>query len=245
MGLLCPRRICEGGGVLRMPMPEKVLRVVFESSQKRFEHHIRLEHVLPSAAGHDSDDDDFMPIPNTRSSSHIDKSKDVGPRKTRQTRAGLSTGACTEARQRKKRATSRSSIVNVRCNPRDVIFTTNLLNPQQYAAIKADGFGHLLRMKIDAIENKNLLTWLLDHTDPDRMLIRIGAGKVLPVTPQIISMVLGLPIRGENFKQYSWKEGFYFPAVVTPLVQLTSRGQWITNCSELLTSPRLYSMISR
>lgn len=62
----------------------------------RFEHHIRPEHVLPSAAGHDSDDDDFMPIPNTRSSSHIDKSKDVGPRKTRQTRAGLSTGACTE-----------------------------------------------------------------------------------------------------------------------------------------------------
>jgi len=65
-------------------------------------------------------------------------------------------------------------------------------------------------MKIDAVENKNLLTWLLDHTDPDRMLIRIGAGKVLPITPQIISMVLGLPIRGENFKQYSWKEGIIF-----------------------------------
>ncbi|CAD6336576.1 unnamed protein product [Miscanthus lutarioriparius] len=111
-----------------------------------------------------------------------------------------------EARQRKKRVTCRSSIVNVWCNPKDVIFTTNLLNPQQYAAIEADGFGHLLRMKIDAVENKNLLTWLLDHTDPDRMLIRIGAGKVLPITPQIISMVLGLPIGGENFEQYSWKE---------------------------------------
>ncbi|XP_066389768.1 uncharacterized protein [Miscanthus floridulus] len=191
-------------------VPCNLKRVVFESSQERFEHHIRPEHVLPSAAGHDSDDDDFMPIPNTRSSSHIDKSKDVGPRKTRQTRAGLSTGACTEARQRKKRATSSSSIVNVRCNPRDVIFTTNLLNPQQYAAIEADGFGHLLRMKIDALENKNLLTWLLDHTDPDRMLIRIGAGKVLPITPQIISMVLGLPIRSQTFKQYSWKEGIIF-----------------------------------
>ena len=115
-----------------------------------------------------------------------------------------------QARQRKKRATSRSSIVNVRCNSRDVIFTTNLLNPHQYAAIEADGFGHLLRMKIDAVENKNLLTWLLDHTDPDRMLIRIGAGKVLPITPQIISMVFGLPIGGENFKQYSWKEGIIF-----------------------------------
>ncbi|XP_066355650.1 uncharacterized protein [Miscanthus floridulus] len=72
-------------------------RVVFESSQERFEHHIRPEHVLPSAAGHDSDDDDFMPIHNARSSSHIDNSKDVGPTKTRQTRAGLSTGACTES----------------------------------------------------------------------------------------------------------------------------------------------------
>ncbi|CAD6270802.1 unnamed protein product [Miscanthus lutarioriparius] len=52
-------------------------RVVFESSQERFEHHIRPEHVLPSAAGHDSDDDDFMPIRNARSFSHIDKSRDV------------------------------------------------------------------------------------------------------------------------------------------------------------------------
>ncbi|CAD6261332.1 unnamed protein product [Miscanthus lutarioriparius] len=77
-------------------VPSNLKRVVFESSQERFEHHIRPGHVLPTAAGHDSDDDDFMPIPNARSFSHIDKSKDVGPRKTRQTRAGLSTGACTE-----------------------------------------------------------------------------------------------------------------------------------------------------
>jgi len=59
-----------------------------------FEHHIRPDQ--PSAVAHGNDDDDFMPFPNTRSSSHIDKSKDVGLRKTRQTRAGLSTGACTE-----------------------------------------------------------------------------------------------------------------------------------------------------
>jgi len=50
--------------------------------------------------------------------------------------------------QKKKGATSCSSIVNVRCNPRDVIFTTGLLNPQQYA--EADGFAELLRMKTDA-----------------------------------------------------------------------------------------------
>jgi hypothetical protein len=84
------------------------------------------------------------------------------------------------------------------------------LNQQQYAAIEDDGFGHLLRMKIDAVQNKNLLTWLLDHTDPDQMLIKIGPGKVLPITPQITSMVLGLPIGGQNFKQYTWKEGIIF-----------------------------------
>ena len=64
-------------------------------------------------------------------------------------------------------------------------------------------------MKIDAVENRNLLTWLLDHTNPDHMLIKIGAGKVLPITPQIISMVLGLSIGGENFKQYSWKGRYH------------------------------------
>jgi hypothetical protein len=57
----------------------------------RFEHQIRPEHVLPSADGHDCDDDDFMPFPNTRSSSLIDKSKDVAPRKPRQTRAEVYT----------------------------------------------------------------------------------------------------------------------------------------------------------
>jgi hypothetical protein len=40
-----------------------------------------------------------------------------------------------QARQRKKRAINLSSIVNVRCNPADVIFTTQLLKPDQYAAI--------------------------------------------------------------------------------------------------------------
>jgi hypothetical protein len=115
-----------------------------------------------------------------------------------------------QAKQRKKRAISCSSIVNVWCNPRDVIFTTGLLNPQQYVAIEADGFAELLKMKIDAVENNNLITRLLDHTDPDQMLIKFGAGKVLLITPQIISMVLGMPISGENFKQYSWKEGIIF-----------------------------------
>lgn len=65
-------------------------------------------------------------------------------------------------------------------------------------------------MKIDAIENKNLLCWLLDRIDPNSMLINLGPGKVLPITPRIISIVLGLPISVENLKIYSWKEGATF-----------------------------------
>jgi hypothetical protein len=65
-------------------------------------------------------------------------------------------------------------------------------------------------LKIDAIENKNLLCWLLDRIDPNSMLINLGPGKVLPITPRIISIVLGLPISVENLKIYSWKEGATF-----------------------------------
>jgi hypothetical protein len=42
------------------------------------------------------------------------------------------------------------------------------------------------------------------------MLINLGPGKVLPITPRIISIVLGLPISVENLKIYSWKEGATF-----------------------------------
>ncbi|OEL21240.1 hypothetical protein BAE44_0017741, partial [Dichanthelium oligosanthes] len=100
--------------------------------------------------------------------------------------------------------------LNVRCNPGDVLFTIQLLNHDQYAAIQSLGFGRLLTMGIDAVESSDLLPWLMDRVSPVDMMISIGPGKVLPITPKVISMDLGLPAGGSNLKVYSSAEVVQF-----------------------------------
>jgi hypothetical protein len=46
-------------------------------------------------------------------------------------------------------------------------------------------------MQIDVVESSDLLTWIMDSVSPVDMIIRLGPGKVLPITPSIIHMVLG------------------------------------------------------
>ncbi|WVZ91351.1 hypothetical protein U9M48_037538 [Paspalum notatum var. saurae] len=103
-----------------------------------------------------------------------------------------------------------SPILNVRCNPGDVLFTINLLNPKQHAALVALGFGPFLAMLTDAVESRNLLPWLLDRINPNEMVLRIGPGKNIAVTPSIISMVLGILHGGKNIKLYTTEEGCQF-----------------------------------
>ena len=109
-----------------------------------------------------------------------------------------------------KRSAKPSQSFNIRCNPSDLLFTIQLLNHDQYAAIEALGFGHLLMMQIDAVESSDLLTWIMDRVSPVDMIIRIGPGKVLPITPSVIHMVLGLPKGGSTIPSYSRMEDVQF-----------------------------------
>lgn len=109
-----------------------------------------------------------------------------------------------------KQCAKPSQSLNIRCNLRDVIFTIQPLNHDQYAAIEALGFGHLLRMQIDAVESSDLLTWIMDRVSPVDMIIRIGPGKVFPITPSIIHMVFGLPTGGSTFQSFSRAEVVQF-----------------------------------
>ncbi|WVZ70141.1 hypothetical protein U9M48_018833, partial [Paspalum notatum var. saurae] len=103
-----------------------------------------------------------------------------------------------------------SPILNVRCNPGDVLFTIILLTRNQYAALVALGFGPFLTMLTDAVESRNLLPWLLDKINPNDMVLSIGPGKNISVTPSITSMVLGIPHGGTNLKLYTTDEGRQF-----------------------------------
>lgn len=103
-----------------------------------------------------------------------------------------------QAKQIRKKCVNGLPVLNVRCNPADVIFTINLLTPLQREAIEGLGFLPLLKMITEAVESRGLLPWLMDRINPDDMILRVGPGKFLPITPQIISIVLGLPLGGGN-----------------------------------------------
>jgi uncharacterized membrane protein len=51
-------------------------------------------------------------------------------------------------------------------------------------------------MDFDIVECKELIAWLMDRASPFDMIVRIGPGKVLPITKELISMVLGFHIGG-------------------------------------------------
>ncbi|KAL6648104.1 hypothetical protein ACP70R_012328 [Stipagrostis hirtigluma subsp. patula] len=102
--------------------------------------------------------------------------------------------------KRRKRATregngpkDRRKKLNVRCNPGDILQTIKMMSDAQLSIIRQQGFGKLLRMTVDALESRSLLGWLLDRTSPVDMKIHAGPGRVLPITKDIISQVLGLP----------------------------------------------------
>jgi len=112
-----------------------------------------------------------------RSNPRHSKENNKAPDNSRRLTDYFSTREGTEGPPTSKRSANPSQILNIRCNPRDVIFTIQLLNPDQHAAIEALGFGHLLRMQIDVVESSDLLTWIMDSVSPVDMIIRLGPGK--------------------------------------------------------------------
>jgi hypothetical protein len=93
-----------------------------------------------------------------QSSYRYSKEKNKAPDNSRRLTDYFVTREGTEGPPISKRCAKPSQSLNIRCNPRDVIFTTTLLNHDQYVAIEALGFGHLLRMQIDAVDSSDLLT---------------------------------------------------------------------------------------
>ncbi|KAL6614563.1 hypothetical protein ACP70R_036833 [Stipagrostis hirtigluma subsp. patula] len=83
--------------------------------------------------------------------------------------------------------------LNVRCNPGDILQTIKIMSDEQLRIVRQQGFSKLMKMTVDALESRSLLGWLLDRTFPIDMKIHAGPGRVLPITKDIISQVLGLP----------------------------------------------------
>ncbi|KAG2481446.1 hypothetical protein PVAP13_J020820 [Panicum virgatum] len=95
--------------------------------------------------------------------------------------------------QGKKRSQKRSEI-NMISSPKCVVDAIAALSQDQKNKIKELGFGELLKFSLDGFGDRYMLEFLMDHTDPENMEIRVGGGdKNLPINEHVVQCVLGVP----------------------------------------------------
>jgi hypothetical protein len=74
------------------------------------------------------------------------------------------------------------------------------LTPSMCTAIQEMGFVGILRLTAKSLDNRELLSWLLDRFDPEDMIIQMGS-KQIRVTEHTVKCVLGLPCKGETLQR--------------------------------------------
>ncbi|KAG2481448.1 hypothetical protein PVAP13_J020820 [Panicum virgatum] len=79
-------------------------------------------------------------------------------------------------------------------SPKCVVDAIAALSQDQKNKIKELGFGELLKFSLDGFGDRYMLEFLMDHTDPENMEIRVGGGdKNLPINEHVVQCVLGVP----------------------------------------------------
>lgn len=92
-----------------------------------------------------------------------------------------------------------------RCKPRDLLQTIKSLSPAQVDEICKLRWGDFLKIKIDAIESRDLYCWLLDHVDTVSMMVDISPDKQLPISAASVNTVLGVPLGGGELSRVKMK----------------------------------------
>ncbi|KAL6620116.1 hypothetical protein ACP70R_035255 [Stipagrostis hirtigluma subsp. patula] len=80
----------------------------------------------------------------------------------------------------------------VRCEPKIICEVVRLLNGPQREKVKELGFGCLFDFNMDGLASANFIAWLMDHLDPDTMVLDFGGSRKLHVTEHAVWCVLGL-----------------------------------------------------
>jgi hypothetical protein len=57
-------------------------------------------------------------------------------------------------------------------------------------------FGGILNLAAKSLDNRELLSWLMDMFNPEEMIIDIEGGKSIQVTEYSVKCVLELPSQG-------------------------------------------------
>jgi hypothetical protein len=72
-------------------------------------------------------------------------------------------------------------------SPKCVVDAIAALSQDKKNKIKELGFGELLKFSLDVFGDRYMLEFLMDHTDPENMEIRVGGGdKNLPINEHVV-----------------------------------------------------------
>lgn len=86
---------------------------------------------------------------------------------------------------------------NIRCAPEHVADMVHLLKePQKDAFLHANRLSNLLDIKLRGSGPPSLLTWLYDKIDPETMILKVGPGKEIKLTKELVHTIIGVPNEG-------------------------------------------------
>ena len=97
----------------------------------------------------------------------------------------------------------------MRCSPGVICNIIGKMSENMKRRIRDLGFGQLLNMKIDKLEDRALAMFLVRSVKEDPLRIEVGR-KVLPITSEVVSLVFGIPSGCRSLPEFSYadkKEG--------------------------------------
>ncbi|KAL5648208.1 hypothetical protein ACJX0J_042563, partial [Zea mays] len=93
----------------------------------------------------------------------------------------------------------------MRCSPKVVYDLINPMSEHYKQRLRSLGFGDFLRFGISRLLDRSLGMFLMKNVKGDPLRIEFS-GKVLPVTPQVVHLIFGLPIGGKPIPKFGEDE---------------------------------------
>lgn len=80
---------------------------------------------------------------------------------------------------------------NIRPESKDCEMFDSLVEAQRHMFVYAKGFTSLLDLKLSSVGPSSILAWLMNKIDPDTMVLKVGPGKELKITKEVVHYILG------------------------------------------------------
>ncbi|KAG8091570.1 hypothetical protein GUJ93_ZPchr0012g18949 [Zizania palustris] len=168
---------------------QKVRTAVRKVPLSRFETPLNIERPSLQHGNVSSGEDDFVAVGQQDvEQTNVEKGKK---------RAGMKSKATRSPRRKHVNVEKgkKMNYLTTRCAPSLVVGLRNSLHHGIEESVRNIGFGHILEFKLDGIDDRALVFFLMNHIRDEPLSIVVGS-KVLPINVAAVHAVLGIPIGG-------------------------------------------------